>query len=238
MASLVNPYFQGKTTTVEPDLFNRIKKEAIKVMGRTYFYLPRKMQVANLILGEDVISSFDVSVPIEMYMEQSTGFEGDKEMFSKFGLQVQNSYTLVVAKDRWEAEVRDQYVLDNEYRPSEGDLIWDPLTRFLMEIKFVDHDADFYQVGHNYLYHLSCEAFQYGSETIDTGNADIDAFTQKTQDLLEYQLLTEDGYVLTFEDDSSFLQDGITHSAVIAPKVGTDFPAPTPTTLVINDPFA
>lgn len=185
-------------------------------MGRQYYYLPRNVQKRDLVMGEDVISKFTLAIPIEMYMTDTQGFQGDREMFSKFGLTVQNSYTLVVSNDRWEAEVQRLFnnvavdgeaIFDviNNKRPQEGDLIYDPLTRFLMEIKFVDHDTEFFQVGKNYLYHLSCEAYQYDSSGIATGIADIDAFETESYDLLMNQLLTQAGDVLVQEFRGSLL---------------------------------
>jgi hypothetical protein len=66
-------------------------------------------------------------------------------------------------------------------RPNEGDLLYFPLTGGLFEIKFVQHQDPFYQLGKLYIYKLEVELFQYSSEAIDTGDSDIDAFeTLKT----------------------------------------------------------
>lgn len=237
MAALINPFFDH-ANVVEQSLFNNIKTEAIQVMGRLFYYMPRHTMVINPILGEDILSKFDQAIPIEMFMEQAQGFEGDKEMFSKFGLQISNSYTLVVSKDRWEEEVQTQ--LDDEHpnttRPLEGDLIYDPMTKFLMEIKFCDHDADFYQVGKNYLYHLSCEAFQYASETIETGEEEIDIFEQKTDALPTDQILTEAGDILSFATGTDM--NILSEKPVVGPHYGTDFVTPATATVTVNDPFA
>jgi hypothetical protein len=129
-------------------------------------------------------------------MEDSTGFNGDKEMFSKFGLEIRNTYKLTVHKERWETEVKHQFVQFSEdnsnvlfrainyIRPREGDLVYDPLTKFLMEIKFVDHDVEFFSLGKNYKYTLSCEAFQYQNEVINTGVPEIDSISNSSLDQL------------------------------------------------------
>ena len=191
-------------------------------MGRKYYYLPRHVQTQDLILGEDVISKFSLALPIEMYMTDTQGFEGDKEMFSKFGLQISNSYKLVVSADRWVKEVGSQFdgngangeaafdVITNK-RPQEGDLIYDPLTKFLMEIKFCDHDTEFFQLGKNYLFYLSCEAFQYQQEEISTGVLDIDAFGTGSTDLLLNQLMTEASEAILVEP---FCDDYLTFDTV------------------------
>lgn len=210
-------------------------RESIQLLGNTYQYLPREVQIENLILGEDILSKFTVAIPIEMYLADSQGFQGDKEMFSKFGLELRNSYKLVVHKERWEEEIKTQFDTEalngdagfditNYIRPREGDLIYDPITKFLMEIKFVDHDAEFFALGRNYQYYLSCEAFQYQNEEISTGVADIDLFALNSSDKLLNQILLENGNFLVYEQSGySVLEDG----NVAAPirESGTDFSA-------------
>jgi len=178
LVSLVNPYF-NQSKLSEQEIINGFVKESIQILGKTYYYLPRNIQIADLILGEDILSKFTLAIPIEMYLTDTMGFQGDREMFSKFGLEIKNSYKLVVSKDRWEEEIRSQFDnlssngeadfdISNYIRPLEGDLIYDPITKFLMEIKFVDHDVEFFALEKNYQYYLSCEAFQYQGEEIDT----------------------------------------------------------------------
>jgi hypothetical protein len=242
MTSLVNQYFNQNQWAIEQTLFNQLKTESIQILGRTYVYLPRNMLFKNLTLGEDIMSSFTLAIPIEMYLSNSTGFEGDKEMFSKFGLQVANSYQLVVSKDRWETEIMTQFDnniangeasfdKENYKRPHEGDLIYDPMTKFLMEIKFVDHDTDFYQAGKNYTYTLSCEAYQYASDLIDTDVPDIDIFGDKSQDLYEYELLTESNEILLWDEETSLTQE----KQMV--DDGTDFITPTNNKITIDNPF-
>ena len=199
MASLINKFFHQAPGN-EQSVLNSLKSEAIKVAGRTYYYLPRTVMKQDLILGEDVLSKFESAIPIEMYMADNEGFAGDREMFSKFGLEIRNSYKLIISVERWEREIKPSVTAAfAPNRPQEGDLIYDPLTMFLMEIKFVDHDADFFQVGKNYLYHLSCEAFQYSSEDIATGIADIDLFDENSLDTLDTVYVLENGKYLYTE---------------------------------------
>jgi Virus neck protein len=209
VAEIVNRYFKHGTVS-EQYLFESLKTEAIQVMGRKYYYLPRKVQIMDLVLGEDILSKFDVAIPLEMYMENVLGFEGDKEIFSKFGLEVHNSFKLVVSQKRWDKEVGDvegaNMIVGT--RPNEGDLVYDPLTKFLFEIKFVDHDSEFYQVGKNYLWSLSCETFRYSSEDLSTGIEEIDNIElANTFDLLQNQLLMEDGNMLMQENCKYLLLD-------------------------------
>lgn len=233
MASLVNRYFH-QTRTDEQYLLNSLVKESIQIMGLTYWYLPRDVQLDDLIFGEDIISKFPIAIPIEMYMENATGFDGDKEMFSKFGLELRNAYKLVIHKERWEEEVLHQFVKYSEdnsnplfraanyLRPREGDLIYDPLTKFLMEIKFVDHDAEFFSLGKNYKYHLSCEAFSYQNEEITTGVVEIDLFQSNSRDTLFDQILLESGDSILLEQYGTLiLENG--EALVQSRQYGTNF---------------
>ena len=130
-------------------------------------YLPRTVNNKDELFGEDTISSFEDSFFIEMYIASVDGFGGDGDFISKFGLEIRDTVELIVAKKRF------QYESDMD-RPREGDLIYLPLTRGLFEIKFVEHENPFYQVGKLYTYKLSCELFQYSQEDIDTDQSVID----------------------------------------------------------------
>jgi hypothetical protein len=244
MASLVNKYFHGSKTT-EQNIIDGFVKESIQILGNTYYYIPRDMQIENLILGEDVISKFSSAIPIEMYLADAQGFQGDKEMFSKFGLEIRNSYKLVVHKGRWEKEVKNlfssaaaPFIIENYLRPREGDLIYDPLTKFLLEIKFVDHDVEFFALGRNYQYYLSCEAFQYNNEEIATGITDIDVFETNSTDELLNQIMMEDGSFIVFEQSGYAIQeDG--NVAIPLRDYGVNYaPEATKIKSTFIDPFA
>jgi hypothetical protein len=119
-----------------------------------------------------------------MYFENVDGFGGNGAFMSKFGLMIEQSATLVVARKRWQQAVAQygQTILPN--RPAEGDLLYFPLTGGLFEIKFVQHQNPFYQIGKLYTYKLDVELFQYASERIDTGYNAIDDFESlKTFDI-------------------------------------------------------
>lgn len=273
MASLVNPYFH-KVRTTEQSLVEGLVRESIQVLGSTYYYCPREVQIENLILGEDVISKFGVAIPIEMYLADAGGFTGDKEMFSKFGLELRNTYKLEISKKRWEDEIGSQFDNDLEYlllettgrelafesgdmlvandvsngeapfdivnytRPREGDLIYDPMTKFLMEIKFVDHDAEFFALGQNYKYVLSCEAFQYQQEIIATGHDEIDLFADNSIDILNDKILLESGDTFITEYGTPIINEGGVPVVTPIRESGTDFqPDAVKIKVTVSNPF-
>ena len=62
-------------------------------------------------------------------------------------------------------------------RPFEGDAIYHPTLKKLFQINFVDHDNPFHQLDSNPVYKLKCRLFDYGSEELSTGIAEIDAIS-------------------------------------------------------------
>jgi hypothetical protein len=199
-----NPYFtQGITN--EQNLMEDIIVESMKIYGQDLFYIPRTLISKDEILGEDRLSEFTSSYPIEMYFENIDNFEGQGAMLQKFGLMMEQSATLVVARRRWEQLIGRTGTTILPNRPCEGDLIYYPMTKGLFEIKFVKHQDPFYQLGKLYVYKLQVELFQYASERLDTGIADIDIFeTLKTFDTtLQADIDLPDSY----GDNNKFKED-------------------------------
>jgi hypothetical protein len=168
----VNPYFK-RTIKNEQELLESLTTEAIKIYGHDMVYLPREKVTEDTIFGEQV-SEFKDANRIEMYMENSEGFEGDQEM-SRFGLDVKESATFVVSRKRFLEVMGHNPEIRKIGRPREGDIIYFDYPYGMFEIKFVKHDNPFYQAGDRYCFKLSCEAFKSSNEKIDTGESELDA---------------------------------------------------------------
>ena len=173
--STTNVYFSQGTKN-EQHLIEDIIIESLKIYGNEIFYIPRSLVSKDNVLGEDRLSQFKTAFPIEMYFENVDSFGGQGAFIQKFGLMIEQSATLVVARRRWEQLVGRYGQTQIPSRPNEGDLIYFPLTGSLFELKFVQHQDPFYQLGKLYVYKLQVELFQYSSERIDTGIAEIDTF--------------------------------------------------------------
>lgn len=170
-----NVYFTHGTRG-EQMLIEDLIIESLRIYGNELFYIPRTLVSKDNVLGEDRLSEFKSSFPIEMYFENVDSYGGQGAFIQKFGLMIEQSATLVVARRRWDQFVGRYGVTTVPTRPNEGDLIYFPLTKSLFEIKFVQHQDPFYQLGKLYVYKLQVELFQYSSERIDTGIAEVDAF--------------------------------------------------------------
>lgn len=169
-----NVYFSQKVKS-EQRMFEDIIIESLKMYGQDIVYLPRSM-TRDYLLNEVVESQFLDAYNIEMYVENINGFEGDQTLMSKFGLEIRDQATFIVARKSWERLVGIWNNTVSSNRPLEGDLLYLPLSRSFFEIKFVEHEAPFYQLSNLVVWRLQCELFDYSNEVINTGNPVIDDF--------------------------------------------------------------
>ena len=169
-----NVYFDPGTTS-EQRLYENLIIEQSRLFGHDVYYLPRKLVNEDTLFGEDRLSSFNDAYIIEMYLDNIEGFEGQKEMMTRFGLDIQDEATWVVSRRRFEQLVSTDQNLIVSSRPNEGDLIYFPRAKKLFEISFVDHDDPFYQIYNLPTFKMRCRTFEYSSDRLDTGVSTIDA---------------------------------------------------------------
>ena len=172
-----NIYFSDKVRS-EQNLYENIIIESLKMFGQDVYYLPRTIVNENRVFGEDVPSKFSNSYKIEMYIENTEGFEGEGDLFSKFGVEIRDEATFIVARKRWNTTVGR---VDNQIegaRPREGDLIFLPLSNSLFEVMHVEHEQPFYQLSNLPTFKMRCQLFEYSGEDLDTDVASIDGIEQ------------------------------------------------------------
>ena len=202
-----NVYFDTGTKS-EQHLYEDLMIEQLKIYGQDVFYIPRTLVKEDELFGEDTLSKFGDAYQIEMYFENVDGYEGEKEIMSKFGLQMNEDATFVVARRRFEQLVSHDSNLIVKTRPNEGDLVYFPKVKKIFEITFVDHDDPFYQIHNVPAFKLKCKTFEYGSEDLDTGITEIDAIeTDNSLDQLVYQITMEQSSTTTYNEGLE-LEDG------------------------------
>lgn len=170
----LNHYFT-KGTTNEKYLYEDLVIEALRIYGHDVYYLPRTLVNKDQLFQEDALSKFDDAYLLEMYMETVEGYNGEKELISRFGLEIRDETTFVVSRRRWERFVSVDTNLISNVRPNEGDWIYMPTVGRLFEISFVDKDDPFYQLDYLPVYKLYARNVEYSGEAIDTDIAAIDA---------------------------------------------------------------
>ena len=178
----LNPYFQ-QGTQGEQRLVQDLINEQLRLYGVEVTYIPRKFVNKATIIEEVTSSKFDDNFSVEMYVNSYDGYSGAGDVLTKFGMSLRDEVELTVSKERFEEfiapfmESSDDIELST--RPREGDLVFFPLGSRLFEIKFVEHEDPFYQLGKNYVYKLKCELFEYEDEVIDTSLDIIDTQVQE-----------------------------------------------------------
>jgi len=172
-----NHYFNNYGSLPEQRVIEDLIVESIKVQGFEAYYLPNDNDAArDLLFGEDPVKRFESAFPIEMYLSNSLEYGGEKEFFSKFGLEIKNTVQVVLSKRSFTERVPQNTFT----RPREGDLVYIPFlngTGELYEIKFTNQTKDFFMLGRKvpYFYELEMEKFKYSQEIITTGVTDIDS---------------------------------------------------------------
>jgi hypothetical protein len=227
----------------EQGLVEDLVIESIKIYGVDGYYLPRTHVNLDRIYGEDASMLFDDALELELYIKSFDGFQGQQDFLSKFGLQIDESITFVVAQKRFTQSLKPsflteygynfknedgEYLLDEQLydyasilRPREGDLIWIPMLGYMYEIKFTENIENFFQLGKLYTYEMRCDRFEYSSERIDTEVADIDniesQYSESTTN--DEKMLTEENFLLLLEDETSIISE---ENSLVAFEVEAD----------------
>ena len=106
----VNKHFHtsgAAAVTTEKNLYRDLVTEAIQIYGHDVHYLDRTLVAEDTVFGEDSISKFQYSAPIEMYMEDADGgYAGERELMTQFGLQNLSEATFVVSKERFQDKTK------------------------------------------------------------------------------------------------------------------------------------
>ena len=167
-----NPYIsQGHRP--EQSLYEDLVIESIKFYGQDVYYLPREVVEREDIFLDSIQSQFSDAYKVEVFIENTEGFEGEGDLFTKFGIELRDQATFVIARRRWRELVGDR-LTQHEFRPREGDVIYLPLSESLFQVMKVETESPFYQLNQLPLFRLQCELFEYSDEDFDTGIEEID----------------------------------------------------------------
>lgn len=207
----VNSYFQkGNTPGNKPeqDLAEDLIVEMIKMAGYNCFYIPRTAFNPDDFYHEDPNARFNSSHEIEMYLQNVSDYGGQGDIMTKFGLQVNDTAELVVSRRRFYEETG----IEN---PSEGDLIYIPLSKHLLNIDFVEDEPgsisglnQFYTLGKLYCFVFKCSLHEVSQEDYDTGIEIIDtelADSEVNESYITNDKINEEGLeVLSWDEQNPF----------------------------------
>ena len=183
-----SPYISQKVRS-EQNLYEDIVIESLKFYGQDVYYIPREIVNKDKIFLDDVPSRFTDAYKIEMYIENTEGFEGEGDLFTKFGIELRDQATFVVARRRWKSLVGN-FLDTNNFRPREGDVIYLPLSESIFQVLKVETETPFYQLSQLPTFRLQCELFEYSDEDFDTGIDTIDGV--EYEGAFQYKLTMRD----------------------------------------------
>lgn len=165
----INPYFNFYSATNEQGLLESLIIESIRAYGFNTYYLPKTIENLSDVFRESTINAFTQAITIEAYLKSNMKFEGDgKFMSAQLGWEIRDQTVFTVSQSVFKT-------LTSKDRPNEGDLVYLPLNKNVYEIKFVEHQDVFYQLGKLMVWDLHCELLEYTGQTFNTGIAEIDA---------------------------------------------------------------
>jgi hypothetical protein len=201
-----NFFFNNFQSSQEQQLLEDLIIESIRIYGEDMLYIPRKLNNYDDVYGADDQSSYELAYSIEIYIKNINGFEGDGSFMSKFGLEIRDQVIFSVAQRRFNEDVGQ---FTTQVRPNEGDLIFFPLNKKCFQIKYVNKQEMFYQLGALQTWEMTCELFEYSGETMNTGIPEIDVLQKKFDtNFYNWSINDEDGGPLLTEDEELIVLEG------------------------------
>jgi len=179
-------------------LYQDLIVQAIAINGHEIYYIPRNIVNFDKIYETDDQSMYNTVIQCPVYIESVDGFAGQKDIFTKFGLEIRDQITLSMAARTFDRVIKP---VTNQPRPMEGDLIYFTLNQKVFQIKFTNNKEIFYPLGILPTYQMTLELFEYSDETFNTGIPQIDSIQNVASlNVFDYVYTTEDGTVLTDEN--------------------------------------
>ena len=169
-----NTFFNNYSQVQEQSLIDDLVIESIRQYGVDVIYMSRAIKGRDKIFNEDDFPEYNEVFGFEVYVKNMEGFEGEGDFLSKFGLEIRDTLTLTVANRTFERYVTREVV--ELTRPREGDLVYFPLNEKIFEIKYVEHESIFYQMGQTQVFDIKCELIEYANQRFNTGHPSIDDY--------------------------------------------------------------
>ena len=196
-----NPFFSSQSGySGEQRLIDSLVIEQIAMFGLDLMYMPRENINLDSLLHEATKDVFKMALSIPMYVKSFDGYDNSIEMLSKFGVRSSDELTLIMSRSQWTTyygpyvkslynaqQGRDSLAQNNPLkgetarRPKEGDLIYFPFDDGIFEVKYVQFDQPFFQLGKGYIFEMQCEKFEYSGEDFQTGIPQIDEVAARSE---------------------------------------------------------
>jgi hypothetical protein len=154
----------------EASLYDSINCEFTYHHGTDVIWLEREVNTAEPIFGEYLYKKIQKGTPLRLFVEETDAWGGAGDMYTKFGLQINDECTLHCPK-RTFAQARNNAVSGALY-PQYNDLVYIPKAKKLFEVIHIEDETApaFYLFGNRSAYKISCKAYVYDHSEIDSSN--------------------------------------------------------------------
>ena len=160
---------------------DKLATEFYLLYGSDMTFMPRELNNEDTTFGEFLSAVFEQGFPIRMFIEETTAWSGNGDMYSKFGLQVTDEATLYINKSSFLAQTSNIY-------PKQGDLVYITKSQKLFQIKHIEDEVQpsFYLLGQRGGFKFTCGLFAYNHEVINqSASAGIPTAIQALDALLD-----------------------------------------------------
>lgn len=189
----------------EQFLLNGLVEESILINGLGCLYVPRREYHIDPLLTEDSQKFYDTTYLTTFYIKNVEGFQSQRDLISKFGLEIRDQITLTASDTIFQEDVGRH---EGFIRPREGDLVYFPLNKKVFQIDFVEKFNMYYPLGSTPSYDLTVSLYEYSGESFRTGYPDIDEYSLSSENIFDWSVLAENGSIISLEDGSSLAQEG------------------------------
>ena len=206
----LNQYFsnlgENFDNTNEQDLISNLMDEAISIMGVRAYYITRTDENLDALFGEDTNPQFNQADEMAMYVENIDSWEGQDEFLTEYGIAFQDQVDFRLARVEYER------VFGEGNEPTEGDLVYMPLTKNIFQIVKARKENQFYPTGILPSFLLLCEEYVYSQEDFATTLAEIDDIENNkeieatTPERVGHNeaLQTDADTIISFDEDNPF----------------------------------
>lgn len=152
----------------EANLYLQIFSEFTYQYGTDVVYIERDLKKAEEIFGEYLYQKITNGTPMRLFLEETSGWGGMGEMFSKFGMASFDDATFFCPKILFEQARAGMF-------PRIGDLIFMPKSKKLFEIRHVEDELPpaFYFLGNRNGFKITAKTYSYDHTSIDQTNNTI-----------------------------------------------------------------
>lgn len=212
---MTNKYFNLYNANNEQNLIQDLITEAISIYGIECYYIPRKCDNINELYMEDPLAYFDEHYALDCYLKTYDKFGGNGDIFSKFGISNTDQATFTISRYTFNKAVHRKYM-----RPNEGDLLYFPMSSAagFFEIKYVNDESVFFQLGEFYIFDLQCERYRFQGNDVHTDIPVIDDLANEQQHHIVLKLSDQFNKNDFIENEAIYQGDSI-NNAIASAKV-------------------